>query len=276
MTTLNSPVQAQNLIDRFQDFVTNTVNTSIVWAADNTPYSQFDGSQLSGSINTLVTIGVTGNNLGGSGAKINADTINRVLLGELALYTNVRYLRAILNVTGGGGNTGSYGSPGYVFDQTSKAILNNNYLQAFGSSNTLTNIAVTDTAGNFSCNSTYFFNTQQIVISGTLTGTASVTPGTYFIISTNGSTTFQLSTNPYGSAISTQPGSVDGLTFTTSYVVDKAGTAKQSTIGVTQLETFFTNLQTQYTTAQNNTVTIQVDVCHASCHSSCHSNRGRR
>jgi len=47
-------------------------------------------------------------------------------------------------------------------------------------------------------------------------------------------------------------------------------------VSVTGLETFFTNLQTDYNTRRNTTQTIQTDVCHASCHSSCHAARGRR
>jgi hypothetical protein len=49
-----------------------------------------------------------------------------------------------------------------------------------------------------------------------------------------------------------------------------------STATAAGLETFFNNLRTSYNTAQANTVTLQVNVCHASCHSNCHSSRGRR
>jgi len=47
-------------------------------------------------------------------------------------------------------------------------------------------------------------------------------------------------------------------------------------VSVTSLQTFFTNLQTDYNTRRNTTQTIQTNVCHASCHSSCHGSRGRR
>jgi hypothetical protein len=295
MTTLNNPIESQNLIDRFADFVTTVVNGSatndpadnIIWAADTKPFADFDGNLLTGNLADPITLSIGANNLGGSGAVINANTINRVLLGQLAIYTNVRKLRAILNVTGGGGNTGSYASPGVFSDQTGKAKMNNSYLQTFGSSYTLSGVTLTGTEGQFSCNSTYLFPTQAITVSGTLTGTATFIdpitttsvysdPTTFYVVATNNSTTFQLSLSRYGTPIASQLGSLNGLTFLTSYVVDKAGTQLGSLIGTTQLETFFTNLQTQYTTARDNTVTIQVDVCHASCHSSCHSNRGRR
>ena len=49
-----------------------------------------------------------------------------------------------------------------------------------------------------------------------------------------------------------------------------------NTITATSLETLFNALKTEYESKQTNTVTVQVNVCHASCHSSCHGSRGRR
>jgi hypothetical protein len=50
-----------------------------------------------------------------------------------------------------------------------------------------------------------------------------------------------------------------------------------NTITADGLEIFFDGLRSTYNgTRAVNTVTIQVNVCHASCHSSCHSSRGRR
>jgi hypothetical protein len=42
------------------------------------------------------------------------------------------------------------------------------------------------------------------------------------------------------------------------------------------LESFFTTLQSNYTTKSNNTYFKQSSVCHTSCHASCHSSRIRR
>jgi hypothetical protein len=57
-----------------------------------------------------------------------------------------------------------------------------------------------------------------VVISGTLGGTGSITdysdPTTYFIIATNGSTTFTLSTTATGSGVTTTAGTPTGLTYT--------------------------------------------------------------
>src|SRR5210317_2214435 len=65
-----------------------------------------------------VTIGITGVDIGETGDTITASSIRSTLETETALYTNVRRQRAILNVTGGGGNTGSRPTAGIVFDQT--------------------------------------------------------------------------------------------------------------------------------------------------------------
>ena len=65
-----------------------------------------------------VTIGITGVDIASQGDTITAADIRTTLETETALYTNVRKQRAILNVTGGGGNTGSRPSAGVVFDQT--------------------------------------------------------------------------------------------------------------------------------------------------------------
>ena len=80
--------------------------------------------------------------------------------------------------------------------------------------NTLAGVAVTGTAGQFSCSSTTLLNDQQIVVTGTLTGTATgISPGTYYIIATNGTTTFTLSRTSGGSAIVTTAGTTAGLVF---------------------------------------------------------------
>jgi hypothetical protein len=79
---------------------------------------------------------------------------------------------------------------------------------------TLAGVAVTGTAGQFSCSATTLLNDQQIVVTGTLTGTATgISPGTYYIIATNGTTTFTLSRTSGGSAIVTTAGTTAGLVF---------------------------------------------------------------
>ena len=80
-----------------------------------------------------VTIGITGVDIASQGDTITASDIRTTLETETALYTNVRKQRAILNVTGGGGNTGSRPTAGVVFDQTQIAHLRTSVRQSLGS-----------------------------------------------------------------------------------------------------------------------------------------------
>jgi len=138
-----------------------------------------------------VTIGITGVDIGETGDTITASTIRSTLETETALYTNVRQQRAILFVTGGGGNTGSRPTAGTIFDQTEVAQLRTSARQTLGS-------------------------------------------------------------------------------------ISATGVSTGDTVDDANLETYFGRLATEYTSLRANTVTDQVDVCHASCHSSCHGSRGRR
>jgi len=198
MTTLTSPISSQNIVDRFKDFVTDTANSNIVWGTNNKPFTNMPDATFLGTTEGT-TITVSGSSIGSTGNTITASNIVNALLAETALYTNIRNLRALLNVTGGGnpnndgGGTGSYANvtPGIIYDQTQKSNLNANYRQTLNA-------------------------------------------------------------------------------------VNSSNVQSGQTISVTNLETFFTNLQNEYNSKLANTATVQVDVCHSSCHNACHSSRGRR
>jgi hypothetical protein len=38
MATLTNPINADNIVDRFADFVVDTANANIVWSASNKPF----------------------------------------------------------------------------------------------------------------------------------------------------------------------------------------------------------------------------------------------
>lgn len=78
----------------------------------------------------------------------------------------------------------------------------------------LAGVAVTSITGEFSCTTTTLSVGNQIVITGTNTGTGAVTNGTYYIISTNNTSLFQLSATNGGIGITTTIGTLIGLTFT--------------------------------------------------------------
>jgi hypothetical protein len=90
--------------------------------------------------------------------------------------------------------------------------------------NPLAGVAITGTAGQFSCTATTLAVGASLVISGTLGGTGSITgytnPTVYLISATNGSTTFTLTTLT-GAAIVTTAGTPTGLTYT--YVTSTTG-----------------------------------------------------
>jgi len=82
---------------------------------------------------------------------------------------------------------------------------------------TLGSVAVANTAGWFTANATTFTTGQIVTVSGTLTGNATITgytdPTTYYVVATNGTTTFQLAASEGAANIITTAGNTRGLTF---------------------------------------------------------------
>lgn len=199
MATLTNNINAQNVVDRFADYVRATANSGIVWGTNSRPFSEFPTSYFGGDTGGK-GIEINGTSIGGATGLMIASTVYSNLVAETGRYTRIRNLRARLNVLGGGGNTGSRPTPGIVYDQTRVAHMNSGYNQNVGSPSTGTSGPV---AGNL------------------------ITIG----------------------------------------VISPARTG---------MEGFFANLRDTYNAYRGNTVTITIDVCHASCHSSCHGSRGRR
>lgn len=187
MATLSGNIRPQNIVDRYADFVTATANANLEWNQENKPFAEFDGTEFNSGTRT---IGITGDDIDTAGQLVTPNNIYDALLTETATYTNIRNLRALLFVDGGGGNTGSRPTPGNVFDSTQKAHLTDARRQEL-----------------------------NVVTQGIATG---------------------------------------------------------QDITVTNLESLFGRLRDAYTDKSIDTITIQVNVCHASCHSSCHGSRGRR
>jgi hypothetical protein len=81
---------------------------------------------------------------------------------------------------------------------------------------TLSGVVITGTSGTFTCTSSTFplVLGQAVTIAGTNGGSGSVTNGTYYIIATNGLSSFTLSASVGGSAITTTAGTPSGLTYT--------------------------------------------------------------
>jgi hypothetical protein len=82
---------------------------------------------------------------------------------------------------------------------------------------TISGVAITGTAGQFSCTCTGLTVGAQVAISGTFGGTGSITgysnPTNYYVSATNGTSTFTLQTSAQA-AIVTTAGTPTGLTYT--------------------------------------------------------------
>jgi hypothetical protein len=97
-------------------------------------------------------------------------------------------------------------------------------------STTLSGVIITGIAGQFSCtaSSVALVVGQSLTLSGTYGGTGSITgyvnPTTYYIVATNGSTTFTLSTTVGGSGVTTTAGTPTGITYTLSTNINTYGT----------------------------------------------------
>jgi hypothetical protein len=236
VATLNTPgpVNPNNLVARFNDYVAATANANIVWGNNVKPFDEWNRSDVFGG--STSGMGVQTGNLG-LGGVITAQDIVSKFSAATASYTRIRNLRARLNVTGPGGNFPGgpasldqpiYGppdefgfptvvgiipgikpartdGPGIVIDETRVANLSTAYLQSVGA---------IDSSG--------------------------IQPGRLI------------------SKSNFQGGSV----FDKEVLFDYVG--------------FFEACRSKYQELRDTSVTVTVNVCHASCHRSCHSSRTRR
>ena len=122
MATLNNPINAQNIVDRFADFVTTTANASILWGTDDRPFPEFVSTRPEfnnvdplGGTKAGRAIGISAPNGTFNGTPITASTIYDLLVAETKTYTGIRSLNAIKNLAGDGGAVTE------VFNQTKKA-----------------------------------------------------------------------------------------------------------------------------------------------------------
>jgi hypothetical protein len=135
---------------------------------------------------------------------------------------------------------GGYENNSYVIFYGATSVggitISGEYLISYTALN-FSGVAITGTAGQFSCNPTALFVGLAVTIIGTYGGTGSITgyvnPTTYYIIATNGTTTFTLSATSGGSAITTTAGTPTGLTYSgvATYTIQSATAATSSAVG---------------------------------------------
>jgi len=132
-----NPINAQRIVDRFKQLVTDVANSGIVWGTGALPTypnptnptvpitvvaaDQFGGTTAGQAIAT------TGAGITPANNRVTASNIVSALVAETNRYTRIRRLRAQLTVTGGGGNRPAgpvrTSSPGIVYDETNVAHL---------------------------------------------------------------------------------------------------------------------------------------------------------
>lgn len=203
---LNASEISRGMINQSQSGITYVISgfaSSIQrWAIAN-DQAIGTGPQQVYVVGSITTYAITTAGLGYvNGTYSSVAPVTTSSNGTGALFTVVVSGNAVTSITATANGTG-YGY-GDTFTFLNSSIGGNN----------LSTVAVTGTAGQFSCSSTITLAVnQQIIVTGTLTGTATgIGPGTYYVI-TGGTTTFTLSASLGGTAITTTAGTTTGLTF---------------------------------------------------------------
>lgn len=134
MATLTNPIEEQNIVNRFADYVVATANAGISWGTNNKPFSEMPDSYFGGTTSGT-SIAISGSNIYND--PINATSIYNAFVSETNRYTRIRNMQAKLNVTGDGGNLPlgprTPETPGILIDTTAVAHMSGGYQQNIGS-----------------------------------------------------------------------------------------------------------------------------------------------
>jgi hypothetical protein len=147
----------------------------------------------------------------------------------------------------------------------------NNWLVSAGTSGAISSVSISGTAGELSVSSGNYYQGQAIVVSGTLTGTGSITgytnPKTYYIAAVNSGVSIVI-TDTYANAISgvssltTTSGTTTGLTFTLQACVDNLVTNVNNLsdfTGVTAVKNLFDTVTFTIDSTKHNTGIVTLD-----------------
>lgn len=131
MAELTNPINKQNVVDRFADYVVATANSGISWGTNAYPFAEWSHAGIFGGGTGGKGIEINGDSIGTNGAgEITAQNIYDTLIQESSRYARIRKITAQLFVDGGGGNTGSRPTPGTVYNETAVAHLTSSYNQS--------------------------------------------------------------------------------------------------------------------------------------------------
>ena len=257
MVTLNDPITSQNIVDRFEELVTDIADTQIVWGTDNLPgHSAFTSADFGGVVDGMELVLTNA-----TGTFTAAETVTGSISGTVG--TVVSYSSNTLKVRSivpGSGQTN--------FLQND--ILTGSNSGATGTISTMTTVSAT-----------------TIGITGTQIGTTGnpITANAIY-------TTLKNEMNTYTNiketnAVVTMTGA--GQQYSDTQIAHNL-TSQRATLNPSQpstlqpgqlitsanLESFISSLANAYSTERGNTYTFTKTICHSSCHSSCHGSRGRR
>jgi hypothetical protein len=158
-------------------------------------------------------------------------SFNSPFTGQVIQPTDVSYRKVTLVAD----TTLSWPINGSVTDNAAARIMD---VTSLSSGLALSGVTVTGTNGQCSCTMTpSLFVGQAVIVTGVGTGTETgiTTGNTYYIIATNGATTFTLSATLGGAAVATTAGTTSGLTFTLHAFSIAMPPASQASVGIDAL-----------------------------------------
>lgn len=189
--------------------------------ASSNSSAAFAFKTANGTSATSGTNPITGAANTGPTAVVNNNTLGSINFNG---YATTDYAQQIASRNQGGGLNAlhSLQIQPYAKETFADAITNVTPTGVTRTAVTMTSIVITGTKGQFSCASTTLGIGQAVQITGTFGGTGSISGyasgNIYYIIATNGSTTFTLSDTKNGNPITTTTGTPSGITVTRNIV----------------------------------------------------------
>jgi hypothetical protein len=179
-------------------------------------------------------------------------SFNSPFTGQVIQPTDVSYREITLVAD----TTLSWPINGSVLDNAAARIMD---VSSLSSGLVLSGVTVSGSLGQCSCTTTpSLFVGQAVIVTGISTGTSTgiTTGNTYYIIATNGSTTFTLSATLGGAAVATTAGTTTGLTFTLDAFSIAMPPANQASVGIDALFRNTGSYSFTVTDYDNNTIVV--------------------
>ena len=231
-STLAASIGAQDVTVTVTSSVAARFNTAISSSRDDflVTQTEYAGTTIAAtdvlSSATYITGGQTISSVTPNYWTIAGTAYARIIMSSNGSATSTAGTGNNISVTSTSALTATYGSAisstrsdFLIPDSTAtgSGIALSDVLSIVGTGTTLSSVAITGTAGQFSCSATTLYVGERVTITGTFGGTGSIsgysTGTAYFIVATNGTTTFTLSTTSGGAGVTTTAGTPTGLTY---------------------------------------------------------------